>query len=103
MSQFNGNPDKLRDWFRTLPDGLQAYCLQAVENVSKDYRILCFSNSCDTILMWSHYGAGDQRHAIGCDSKGSKHALGANELKPGKPTLTPILQFVGKAYIIHNK
>ena len=80
MSRFNGNPGELRDWLKTLPDGLGAYCLQAVEKVSKDYRMLCFSKSCDNILMWSHYGAGHQGMAIGCDSEGLKHALGANEL-----------------------
>ncbi len=28
--------------------------------------------------------------AIGCDSEGSNRALVANELKRGKPTLTPL-------------
>ena len=62
MSKGNGNPDKLRDWFRTLPNGLEVYFLRAAENVSKDCRILCFSRSCHNILMWSHYGPAIKRH-----------------------------------------
>ncbi len=56
MAGYRGNPNKLCDWFRTLPDGLRAYCRQSAEAISEEYRMLCFSKLRDNILMWSHYG-----------------------------------------------
>src|SRR5439155_11382356 len=76
------DPRDLHRWLsKKLPEGLKAYCEQAPEAVAEEYRMLCFSNSCDNILLWSHYG--DRHHGIvvGFDRDGLEDTLGAISLE----------------------
>lgn len=63
------------------PEEVQNYLNKVEENRLNRFRILCFSEIYDNILMWSHYADNHQGYCIGFDSN-SFHGIPAISMGP---------------------
>lgn len=75
------DPDQFVNWInKFIIEGLRSYCDQSSRGVAGEYSMLCFSETCKNVLMWSHYGDAHRGIAVGFDRLGLEEFLGARML-----------------------